>query len=317
MSKPTKPQRSKTPTHKSPLEQALGDLESSYHELENQVREASHKIDQRAGRPLWQAILVGLGLGGVFVASLFLSSLLFALFIAVLVTLATLELVSVLRQNGSALSRTWMVAVGVGIVGSSYLFGAEGMLYGLMGAILAVVLVRLSQSVLNLKRRVNTVSDIRGGVFAVVYVPFLASFAVVLQGSPRGEWWVFATVIIVVVVDTAAYVSGLAFGRHKMAPRISPAKSWEGLAGATLAALLAGALLGHYMIGVGWWWGLAIAIVLTGSATIGDLVESLIKRDLGIKDMSSLLPGHGGFLDRLDSALPSLAVTYAMYQVLS
>lgn len=317
MSKPTKPQRSKSPTHKSPLEQALGDLESSYHELENQVREASHKIDQRAGRPLWQAILVGLGLGGVFVASLFLSSALFALFIAVLVTLATVELVSVLRHNGSALSRTWMVVVGVGVVGSSYLLGAEGMLYGLMVAILAVVLLRLSQSVLSPKRWVHTVSDIRGGVFTVVYVPFLASFAVVLQNSPRGEWWVFATVIIVVVVDTAAYASGLAFGRHKMAPQISPAKSWEGLAGATLAALVAGALLGHFMIGVGWLWGLAIAIVVTGSATIGDLVESLIKRDLGIKDMSSLLPGHGGFLDRLDSALPSLAVTYAMYQLLS
>jgi phosphatidate cytidylyltransferase len=154
-------------------------------------------------------------------------------------------------------------------------------------------------------------------VFVVVYLPFLASFAVITTELALGQLWIFTAVVIVVVVDTAAYATGLAIGKNKLAPKISPAKTWEGFAGAAIAAAIAGGLLGHYLLGLGWWSGIVLGLVLLGSATMGDLVESLIKRDLGIKDMSSLLPGHGGFLDRLDSALPSMAVTYIVYQLLA
>jgi phosphatidate cytidylyltransferase len=100
-----------------------------------------------------------------------------------------------------------------------------------------------------------------------------------------------------------------------MAPTISPKKTWEGLAGAAAACLVAGVLLAVFMLGAPWWFGLVFGAVMLVTATFGDLAESLIKRDLGIKDMSSWLPGHGGFLDRLDSILPSAAAAYALYLI--
>ena len=122
-----------------------------------------------------------------------------------------------------------------------------------------------------------------------------------------------AFIVLVIAVDTGAYVSGLSFGRHPMAPTISPKKTWEGFAGAAAASVIAGVLLSLFMIHQSWWFGVVFGIATLLSATLGDLAESLIKRDLGIKDMSSWLPGHGGFLDRLDSILPSAAVAYALY----
>lgn len=297
------------------LEQAIGDIEATYQEWETQVKEASAKIDERAGRPLWQAIAVGLLLGALFVSSLLFSPLLFFVFIGTLVSLAVVELVTALREKGSRLPRTWMVIVSLAVVASGYLFGPDGMLLGLFIAIVAVSLGRLIDSAVHATARPTFLRDVQGGIFVVVYVPFLATFAILTQAAPSGHWWVFAGVVTVVTIDTAAYASGLAIGRHKLAPQISPAKTWEGLAGATIAAVVAGVAFGELLLGIGWAQGAVIALMLVGSATMGDLVESLIKRDLGIKDMSSLLPGHGGFMDRLDSALPSMAVVYVAYQL--
>jgi len=308
---------SKTPEGASQkIEQALGDIESTLTDWESQVREANAKIEQRAGRPLWQAIAVGLLLGGLFVGALLFEAAIFAAFIAILVGLAVTELVGALREKGSRLSRTWMVVLATAIVAASYFLGAAGMLWGLLSAIVTVALVRLIDAALHPEARQTILRDIQGGVFVVVYLPFLASFAVITTELALGQLWIFVAVVIVVVVDTAAYATGLAAGKHKLAPKISPAKTWEGFAGAALAAAISGGLLGHYLLDLGWGSGIILGLVLLGSATMGDLVESLIKRDLGIKDMSSLLPGHGGFLDRLDSALPSMAVAYIAYQLL-
>lgn len=297
------------------IEQAIGDIEATYQEWESQVKEASAKIDERAGRPLWQAIAVGLLLGGLFVGSLLFSPILFFVFIATLVSLAVVELVTALREKGSRLPRWWMVVVSLAVVASGYLFGPDGMLLGLFIAIMAVGIGRVIDSAVTPEARPTLLRDVQGGIFVVVYVPFLATFAIVTQAAAGGQWWVFAAVVTVVAVDTSAYATGLAFGRHKLAPQISPAKTWEGLAGATVAALIAGMSFGEFLLGIGWAQGALLALLLVGSATMGDLVESLIKRDLGIKDMSSLLPGHGGFMDRLDSALPSMAVVYVAYQL--
>jgi phosphatidate cytidylyltransferase len=122
-------------------------------------------------------------------------------------------------------------------------------------------------------------------------------------------------VVIVASVDTGAYATGVSLGKTPLAPKISPKKTWEGFAGSSAAALIAGGLLGLFLLDVGVWVGLLLGLVLLGSATLGDLVESLIKRDLEIKDISSWLPGHGGFLDRLDSMLPSMAMLFVMFQI--
>ncbi len=117
--------------------------------------------------------------------------------------------------------------------------------------------------------------------------------------------------------DTGAYFAGRRFGRHKMAPVISPKKTWEGFAGAAVVCLGAGVLLALFMLGQPWWFGLLFGAVILVTATFGDLGESLIKRDLGIKDMGNLLPGHGGIMDRLDSLLPSAAVAYLLLSVVA
>jgi phosphatidate cytidylyltransferase len=157
--------------------------------------------------------------------------------------------------------------------------------------------------------------DVGAGAFVQVYVAFSAGFYLALTGVDGGEWWTLAALIIVVFTDVGAYASGLRFGRHKLAPLISPGKTWEGFAGSILVAIAFGAVLAPLMLQQPWWVGAIMGVLLALVGTAGDLTESLIKRDLGIKDISTWLPGHGGFLDRLDSILPSAAVAYLIFQV--
>ncbi len=298
------------------LERALEDLESVVHDIEHQVREANQKIDEKAGRPLWQAVVVGLTLGLSFLAALIFSPLAFTLFVALLVGVVVTELVTALRGAGARLSRIGMVALSLLPLTGAYLYGPVGVLWSLLGAIAVVSLARFGLAAFARSARPDAVDDVARGIFVLAYIPFLASFAIVLSTLPGGQWWVLAAVIIVVVVDTGAYVTGLTFGKHKLAPKISPGKTWEGLAGSVVLAVIAGALLGEYMIRTGWLTGAFVALALVASATLGDLVESLIKRDIGVKDISSWLPGHGGFLDRLDSVVPSMAVIFVSYQII-
>ncbi len=157
--------------------------------------------------------------------------------------------------------------------------------------------------------------DLIAGAFVQGYVTFLATFAVVLTAAEGGQWWTLAFIVTAVAADTGAYASGLLFGKHPMAPVISPKKTWEGFAGGAAASLIAGVLLSTLMLGNTWWFGLVFGAAIFLTATLGDLAESLVKRDIGIKDMSSWLPGHGGFLDRLDSILPSAAVAFVAFQI--
>ncbi|CAM5701155.1 Phosphatidate cytidylyltransferase OS=Streptomyces glaucescens OX=1907 GN=SGLAU_24265 PE=3 SV=1 [Streptomyces glaucescens] len=118
------------------------------------------------------------------------------------------------------------------------------------------------------------------------------------------------------VSDTGAYAVGWRFGKHKLAPRISPGKTREGLVGAVAFAMAAGALCMEFLVdGGAWWHGLLLGLAVAASATLGDLGESMIKRDLGIKDMGTLLPGHGGIMDRLDSLLPTAPVVWLLLVV--
>jgi phosphatidate cytidylyltransferase len=167
------------------------------------------------------------------------------------------------------------------------------------------------------RRYGDVLDDVLTAGFLQLYVAFTASLCVVLLHQDHGEYWVLGFIIVAVAADTGAYVTGLMLGRHPMAPRISPKKTWEGFAGATVVSLVAGVLVAMFMLQLPFWTGLILGVVILGTATAGDLGESMIKRDMGIKDMSSWIPGHGGVLDRLDSILLSAPAALALYYLLT
>ncbi|WP_235940829.1 phosphatidate cytidylyltransferase [Paramicrobacterium fandaimingii] len=299
-------------------------LRETRDDIERQVRDGRVRFDQvnerieaRTGRNLILAILIGVVLGGGLVASLIFVKVVFAVFATIIVGFTAFELAKALQRTGRAVDPIAAVISAVLIIGTAYFIDApsRGMVFA--GGIVFVIVYRLvAQMASGQARSVKqTVSDLATVAFIQVYVPWLASFAVVLVAQEGGEWWTLAFIALVVMVDVGAYVAGLSFGKHPMAPKISPKKTWEGFAGAVVCSILAGVLLALFMIGQPWWVGVILGLLILGSATVGDLVESMIKRDMGIKDMSSWLPGHGGFLDRLDSILPSAAVMFAVYTV--
>ena len=296
---------------------ARADIEEQLHHARAQFDATNEKIQARTGRNLLAAIGIGVLLGGAFLASLIVLKWVFILFGAALIAFTTLELAQALRQAGRTIPRIASAVVGVSIAPVAFFFGIEALWIALVAAIAVVTLWRLAELVLPSHRAPTreVLLDIGAGALVQIYVSLMAGFYLVVTGSEGGEWWTLAGIIIVVSTDIGAYAAGLSFGKHKLAPTISPGKTWEGFAGAVAAALLAGGLLAVLMLGQPWWVGLALGAVLVVVATMGDLTESMIKRDLGVKDISSWLPGHGGFLDRLDSVLPSAIVIYAFFLI--
>jgi phosphatidate cytidylyltransferase len=162
----------------------------------------------------------------------------------------------------------------------------------------------------------NTLRDYAAAAFLVIYLPLTLSFAMMLlRREGDGQAWVLTFVLVVSMIDTFGYLVGRKLGRHKLAPGVSPKKTIEGLVASISAALVTAILSVIFLLQIEWWWGVVIAAMLTLTAVFGDLAESLIKRDLGVKDMSSWLPGHGGIMDRLDSILPSALATFLIASI--
>ena len=301
--------------HHTPLD----DLAHGVEEARAQFDQANEAINKRVGRNLLAAIGIGLVLGGVFLVSLIIFKWMFMVLAGALIGLTVFEVASALRFAGRDVPRVASTVVAVATVPAAFFFGVDGLWLATLAAVVLITLWRLGEQ---FRPSHNTdaravFADIGAGALVQVYVTFLAGLYVVLVGLPGGEWWTLAAIIIVVATDIGAYASGLAFGRHKLAPLISPGKTWEGFLGSIVVATVAGVLLSWLMLGQPWWLGLILGPLLALVGTMGDLTESLIKRDLGIKDISSMLPGHGGFLDRLDSILPSAAVAYVVYLIVT
>ncbi len=264
---------------------------------------------RRGGRDLGAAIGVGLGLGAIVLATLFVVKVLFLGVIVVAVAVGLWELTSRLTEcRGIRTPLVPLALGGVGMIIAGYARGAEGAGAALALTALAVPVWRLTRPAEDYLR------DVTAGVFAAFYVPFLASFvALMLAADDDGPQRVLTFLILTVISDTGAYAVGYKFGRHKLAPRISPGKTREGLGGALAFAMAAGAVCMELLVDDGrWWQGLLLGAAAAASATLGDLAESMIKRDLGIKDMGTLLPGHGGIMDRLDSLLPTAPVVWLL-----
>ncbi|THG31719.1 phosphatidate cytidylyltransferase [Naasia lichenicola] len=301
----------------SQIENRRAELQAQVKATREHFDEAQERINQRSGRNLLSAIVFGVLLGVSMLASLLFIPALFLVVVAVLITFATTELASALRHAGRDVPRIPSVIAGILVMPLAFLFTGSGQFWGVLGAIVFVTVWRLVEAVTTARgtSRSDLWKDLGAGAFIQLYLTLLASCAVALAAHPNGRWWTITFLVVVVFVDIGAYVSGLNFGKHKMAPRISPNKTWEGFGGSVVFAMAAAIPASIFLLDEPWYFGILMALVLVGSATVGDLTESLIKRDLGIKDISSWLPGHGGFLDRLDSILPSAAVAYALYLI--
>ena len=280
-----------------------------------QIDATNARVEARAGRNLPRAIGFGLIIGLSMMLSLIFVKSLFMIVCAVLVTFTSIELASALRFAGRDVPRIPTVIAALAMVPATFYFADEGKWFAFLGGVLLVALWRIAEMAVPVHRATlrELWKDIGAGTLIQGYVVFLGGFGVLLTAREGGEWWTLAFLIIVLATDIGAYASGLLYGKHPMAPRISPKKTWEGFAGSVAAAVIAGILLSVFMIQMEWWFGIVFGLTMVATATIGDLTESLIKRDLGIKDISTWLPGHGGFLDRLDSILPSAAAAYALY----
>jgi phosphatidate cytidylyltransferase len=261
-----------------------------------------------AGRDLGAAIGVGVGLGAVILASLFFVKAVFVGVIVVAVVVGLWELTSRLRERKGIRAPLVPLAVGgAAMVVAGYVRGPEGAWVAMALTALAVLVWRMTEP------PEDYLKDVTAGVFAAFYVPFLATFVAMMLTADDGPQRVITFLLLTVVSDTGAYAVGWRFGTHKLAPRISPGKTREGLAGAVAFAMVAGVLCMQFLVDGGTWWqGLLLGLAVAASATLGDLGESMIKRDLGIKDMGTLLPGHGGIMDRLDSLLPTAPVVWLL-----
>ena len=273
----------------------------------------------RAGRNLGSAIGVGLGLGAYVVLSLMFFKPGFVVLVAVALALGSIELYTALKRHGMIAAIVPIVVGIVPITAGSYLAGQQTpVVFSTTSVLLAsLALTVLAALVWRLPRGANGyVTDTAASLMIIGYVPLLGSFAALLLAGDNGSARMVTFLLVVVMSDTGGYIVGVIFGRHPMAPTISPKKSWEGFAGSVLFATVAAVLMTVLVLDRPFWVGLVLGVCMVAVGTAGDLVESVIKRDLGIKDMSSFLPGHGGVMDRLDSLLLAAPVAWLIMYLL-
>jgi phosphatidate cytidylyltransferase len=260
----------------------------------------------RAGRNLPAALAVGAALGALALLTLFTVKVLFLLVVVVAVGLALRELSRALRARSISLPLVPVAAGGTAIMALAYWRGERPLVAALAVTVIAVMSWRLPGVPSGYLR------DIAAGLFALAYLPLMASFVALMLAPPDGSRRTVVFLSLAVCSDVGGYAAGVLFGRHLMVPRISPKKTWEGSAGSALACVVAGAIMMPTVLHAAIWQGVLLGAAAATTAILGDLSESMIKRDLEIKDMGSVLPGHGGVLDRIDSMLVSAPVIWLL-----
>ena len=278
------------------------------------------KVSAPQGRSLSKSVAVGLLLAAIFLSSLLMYKELFIVFLSISTAIGAWELSTALREKKWYVPRVPAVVGSVLIMPATY-FGGPAIQWLASIAIVAALIVWRTVHLLFERRKANfqtfkrTVRDFGAAAFLVIYLPLTLSFGMLLLRRDDGQWWVLAFVTTVALIDSAGYLFGRIFGKNKLAPGVSPKKTWEGLAASIVFGTVSAVSFTVFVLGGEWWVGIVLAAVLILAAVFGDLAESLIKRDLGIKDMSTWLPGHGGMMDRLDSMLPASLMTYLVMVV--
>jgi phosphatidate cytidylyltransferase len=261
-------------------------------------------------------------LGAVFLASVLIYKEGFMILAAAAAGAGAWELSTALRLKGWYVPRVPSVVGSVLIMPAAFYGGAQMQWLVALAIVAALIIWRLVHLLWERREAPmqafrHTVRDFAASAFVVIYLPLMTSFTILLLREPDGAAWVITFVVTVSMIDTMGYLVGRKLGKHKLAPGVSPKKTWEGLVASITAGIISSVVLTTIFFDFEWWAGLLLAALLLLSAVFGDLAESLIKRDLGVKDMSSILPGHGGVMDRLDSILPSALITYLFMQFIT
>ncbi len=263
----------------------------------------------RTGRNLPAAIGVGVVLGGLVFLTLLTVKATFLIYVGAAFAVALVELAGALAERDIHIPVIPVAAGGAAMLTCMYWLGFQAALAALALTMIAIFAWRLPGGAS------GYVKDVTAGAFAAVYLPFLASFVIAMLVPADGPRRVLTFIILTVCSDIGGYFAGITLGRHPMAPVISPKKTWEGFAGSVVACLVAGALCLPLLLHGHAWQGLLTGAAAVLAATLGDLTESMIKRDLDIKDMGKVLPGHGGLLDRVDSLLVVAPVVWLLLYV--
>ena len=256
-------------------------------------------INKKAGRKLLPSIGVGLSLLGLIWFSLSVYKELFLVVLIVAVVLGIREIVRAFNLRSIAVSFPSLSIAAVALLGAAWVDGIGGLAIAIAISF-PILLIRLL-----LNGPEGFVGKATATTFTLLYLPFLAGFLILLATPSTGFQRVMTFVVLVGCNDTFGYIVGVLFGKHPLVPTISPKKTWEGLAGSVLFTIIGGSLAFHYIMDMHWWIGIIVGLMIVFTATCGDLIESAMKRDLSLKDMGTLLPGHGGMLDRLDSVVLS------------
>ena len=264
----------------------------------------------RAGRNLPVAIASGLVLAVAIIVSLVFWKTAFMLIVGAAVVVAIWEMHQGLKARDIDLPQEPLMLGGVLMVVLAYFFGTASLVTATAVTALVTMLWLLRRGV------AGYVQNATASVFTIVYIPFLGSFVALLLSEERGVRAIITFIVVTAASDIGGYAAGVLFGKHPMAPVISPKKSWEGFAGSAVSCVVAGWLLVDYYLDGDWWVGVVLGLIAVVMATLGDLCESVMKRDLGIKDMSQIIPGHGGLMDRLDSLLATIAPIWLLLHYL-
>jgi phosphatidate cytidylyltransferase len=275
-----------------------------------------NKKTSRAGRDLPAAIAVGAALGAMAIGSLLFAPKWWFPLLAIAIAIATHEVIRRLREHGYVMPVLPLLLGGQAMIWLAWPWGIAGTLGAYGGTIVVAMVWRLLGQGLR-EQPVNYLRDIAASVLLATWVPLFASFTALLIFQDNGGARVFTVIATVVFADIGGYTAGVLFGKHLLAPAISPKKSWEGLGGSLVFGIAAAVLSVTFLLHKPAWVGLPLGLMLVITGVLGDLVESQVKRDLGIKDMGTLLPGHGGIMDRIDAMLPSAVAGWIVLTLLA
>ncbi len=263
------------------------------------IHSINEAINKRAGRKLFPSIAVSLSLVALIWFALAYRREIFAVVVAVAVLLGIREIVRAFSARGIYISSAGLIIAALALSYATWNGGIAGLAVATAIAIPVLLIQLLTRG------PEGFVASATATTFSLLYLPFLGGFLILLGRTSTGLERVMTFVVLVGCNDTFGYIVGVLIGKHALVPKISPKKSWEGLIGSLVFTTAGGILSFIYILDMQWWIGAVVGLMIVFTATCGDLIESAMKRDLALKDMGSLLPGHGGMLDRLDSVLIS------------